>query len=76
MPRFAQIDLVIVTGLLESPAMPTVLPAGRTFVDVSSLPTEPNILGYIWGGGLVFTPPNEGVTLPADLTRIVQKLGA
>jgi hypothetical protein len=76
MPRFAQIDATIVTGLLESPAMPTILPLGRTFVDVTTLPLEPNILGYTWGGGLIFTPPNEAVNLPADLTRIVTKLGA
>jgi hypothetical protein len=76
MPRFAQIDLVIVTGLLDASAMPSVVPPGRTFVDVTSLPVDPLILGYVWGGGLIFTPPNEAVQLPTDLTRIVTKVGA
>jgi hypothetical protein len=76
---YAQVDLQgalnVVTCILQALAAPTVLPAGRQFVDITTLPDK-NINGYIWMGGTTFVPPNEAVTLPADLTRIVTKLGA
>jgi hypothetical protein len=79
MNTYAQVDLTlglnIVTGLLTATAAPTVLPPGRQFVDITTLPNK-DITGYIWQGGLVFTPPNEAVTLPDGIARIVQKLGA
>lgn len=71
---FAQIDGVIVTGILQAAAMPTVLPAGRAFVDITALPDK-NILGWTYDG-VDFKPPNEAVQLPAALDRIISKLGA
>jgi hypothetical protein len=54
--------------------MPTVLPVGRTFVDITALPDK-NILGWTYDG-VNFTPPEEPAVLADGITRIVAKLGA
>jgi hypothetical protein len=71
---FAQVDNNIVTAILQALAAPTVLPVGRIFVDITALPNK-DIIGWTYDGA-TFHPPNEAVTLPSGVERIVSKLGA
>lgn len=76
---YAQTDLQdtsnVVTGILQATAAPTDLPAGRQFVDITTLPDK-DILGWTWNGGLDFSPPVEPSAYSTDLSRIAAKVGA
>jgi hypothetical protein len=66
MRYFAQIDDSIVTAVLQAASMPTRVPAGRSFVDITDLPVQ-GILGWTYDGENFYPPepPPEGETVTA-----------
>lgn len=79
MPRFAQIDSGIVTGIVVADTPPTIhIPAGRTYVDISDLPTIRGGESYDSEHGVFGPIPTNtwpSLTLEDRIDRIERYLG-
>ena len=79
MARFAQIDNDVVTGILVATTAPTVLPEGRTFVDITDQPDVVELCRVVDGKFEPPTPPAPQASIDDVLlervSAIAQKLG-